>query len=330
MSPEKKALLPPQFSEDASAIEKIRKPKAVLFRFFSFFGWLFFFSGFALMIVLPLLYLLSHRENADTVTGILKAWPGWVIEIVAFLCLFIRFHVLRQLRKEVREKIYQKGILETYGSVRFAKKKESVLADDFKRIDPYRCLPDDYGEANGYWAVYRGLRIAATDVFYSFIPVECNYRVNLSSNKSGFQDIGRLIRVGLERPTIHFLQVSNFLDVPTRPLEKTETEWVEFNRRFHVFCDDPQFVFYILTPQFMEKLVALNDGYPDKYRFSLFIEGKEAYVYLYKVFRASDAVDIRKPIDEETALQALLSVSLAKDVIDILKLYQEKYQNAAL
>jgi hypothetical protein len=112
---------------------------------------------------------------------------------------------------------------------------------------------------------------------------------------------------------------------------KMEMEYIEFNKAFDVYSDSDRFAFYVLTPQFQEKLIALSKKYPKNFNVSFYVMGSKAYVVMENVRYGSNAVWVKHPhLTEEDILRSTLLLDLARDFIDGLKLYSEKYQEGSL
>jgi len=101
-----------------------------------------------------------------------------------------------------------------------------------------------------------------------------------------------------------------------------QLENVAFNKKFLTLCDDELTAFYILTPQFQEKLMELESSFKGQIYF-LFEEH-----YLYVAVNDSNTsfkISLFKPLDNEHLQSILRDIALPKAFIDALKLNRDKY-----
>lgn len=98
--------------------------------------------------------------------------------------------------------------------------------------------------------------------------------------------------------------------------EEVEMEDVDFNKRFHVFSLNALEAFYILTPQMMEKLTAINRHYPNiAFRFA---PGK-----LYVGIVTNDSFDVgvtKKLSYPEEHARIKKDVQVIIDIIEMINL----------
>jgi hypothetical protein len=117
------------------------------------------------------------------------------------------------------------------------------------------------------------------------------------------------------------LQPYNFR--PFSAYKKVETESIHFNSELKIYAENEHEAFYILTPDFMEKLMYFDQKYYDKISFSF----KENKLYV-AIDSRTDSFDIKafKTIDEsifEDYQSELLDI---KDLIHTLNLNQSIFK----
>lgn len=140
---------------------------------------------------------------------------------------------------------------------------------------------------------------------------------------------GRMFHLRFEREFKETLMVveRSFLGTPRgRGLKKVETEFLEFNKKFAVYSSDDQFVFYILTPQAQEKLLALEKSNNGKFYFALIDD---------EIYLAIDnngnfpTPSIDATMTPEEALRIASQFALPAIIVDELSLDKSKYQKDA-
>lgn len=111
------------------------------------------------------------------------------------------------------------------------------------------------------------------------------------------------------------LQPYNFR--PFSHLKKVKTESIEFNSELKIYAENEHEAFYILTPDFMEKLIYFDQKYMDKISFSF----KEKRLYI-AIDTRKDYFDIKafKTLDKSIFNEYQDELSDIKDLIKILKL----------
>ena len=142
-------------------------------------------------------------------------------------------------------------------------------------------------------AVWRGVRFEQSDV---------SVKYHTSSGKSSHTTIyfeGRMFSFDYVRKQTTPVQIHtrNFRysgdPMYGMKLQKVEMEDVEFNKRFEVKALSPHDAFYVITPQFMQRLKRLEDMYKSV---TIVIKDGKLYVGLNNRMDAFDA-NIMKPIE---------------------------------
>lgn len=140
---------------------------------------------------------------------------------------------------------------------------------------------------------------------------------------------GRMFHLRFEREFKQTLMVveRSMLGTPRgRGLKKVETEFLEFNKKFAVYCSDDQFVFYILTPQVQEKLLAMEKSNNGKFYFALI----DDEIYLAIDNNGNFVVpSIDATMTPEEALRIASQFAMPAIIVDELSLDKSKYQKDA-
>lgn len=110
---------------------------------------------------------------------------------------------------------------------------------------------------------------------------------------------------------------------PFTTYEKVKTESIHFNSEMKIYAENPHEAFYILTPDFMEKLMYFDKKYMDKISFSF----KDNHLFV-AIDTRKDYFDIKpfKKIDKTILDEYRLELLDIKDLIYTLNLNQKMFK----
>lgn len=311
-------------------LDDYRRKNLIPFRILSKIGWLSFFLGPATGIGLMIYYEVILREKDMAFTLMVTLVPLVIGLFGGMLMLFIRTIFSKKIVKRTRETLVEGYLKQCYQDVVFSPRGQPQVFADFKMLSPYGPV-DYYEELNSYSASYRGIPLRACDTAVNVYVPGAVFSANHLGGSSSPQDIGRMVVFDLKRDLGAQLLVTEAKKKPLFSARKIETEYIDFNKVFDVYSDSDQFVFYVLTPQFQEKLIALSKKYPKQFGVSFSVMGSKAYLIIENVSYGSNAVWTNHPhLTEEDVLRSTLLLDLARDFVDGLKLYSEKYQEGSL
>lgn len=140
---------------------------------------------------------------------------------------------------------------------------------------------------------------------------------------------GRAYRFDLHRSFRKYLKVAEktaFGSLLSSNKNKVETEYIAFNKKFSVTATDPEFAFYILTPQIQEKIMGFEEE--NSGRFLLAIMDRSFYVFL------QNDLDFPRPsLFGEITTSSIAEVAspyfFPREVVETFKLESPKYQENA-
>jgi hypothetical protein len=311
-------------------LDDYRRKNLIPYRILSTIGWLLFFLGPAIGIGLMVYYevVLLDKDITFILTVMLIPLAGGLFG--GMFILFFRNLFSKRIVKRTREVLVEGYLKQCYQDVVFSPKGQAQVFDDFKTLLPYGPI-DYYEEFNSYSASYRGIPLRACDTAINVYIPGVVFSADHLGGSSQPQDIGRMVAFDLKRNLGAQLLVTETKKKPLFSARKMEMESIEFNKAFDVYSDSDRFAFYVLTPQFQEKLIALSKKYPKNFNVSFYVMGSKAYVVMENVQYGSNAVWVKHPhLTEEDILRSTLLLDLARDFIDGLKLYSEKYQEGSL
>jgi len=111
-----------------------------------------------------------------------------------------------------------------------------------------------------------------------------------------------------------------------RGLKKAETEFIEFNKKFHIYASDETQVFYLLTPQIQEKILALEKVF--KGSFHMAFIGSDLWIAINDS-GSSVSFSLKEPLTSETIDGLERVIAAPKLLIDNLGLAKVKFKKDA-
>lgn len=127
--------------------------------------------------------------------------------------------------------------------------------------------------------------------------------------------------------TLKVLERSGLFGTPGgRGLQKAETEYLEFNKKFDIYTSDDTFTFYILTPQLQEKFLSLEKVNCGKFYFALM--NNEIFIAVQNNGNFPKP-SLKESICEKYLATLALEFILPAMMIDELGLYKTKYKDEA-
>jgi hypothetical protein len=191
---------------------------------------------------------------------------------------------------------------------------------DILSIGIYR-YPDRYHISDYISATYNG-------IFYEMCDAKLEER-HVTTDSKGNRRVtyttyflGRVIKIDIQRDFDFILKIieSAFLNIGNS--KKIETEVIEFNKKFNVFCSNEEKAFYVLTPSMIQKMLELEKMYNGTINF--YMDGRYFYVYINN---SKDSLEIKlnKPFDS-TYLDTIRSeIQIAEAIINEFGLDRGKY-----
>ena len=137
----------------------------------------------------------------------------------------------------------------------------------------------------------------------------------------------KLLQVDKEVKSVQVFSKSfHYRDTPkvSGVMQSVEMENTDFNKRFDVLAADPVDAFYVLTPQFMERVDFLKEKYM---HVGMNFQGNKLYVGIWTSGDAFDGDTTRTVnlLDEKAAI--MKDVRVITDIIDVLGMMRDKEEN---
>lgn len=189
-------------------------------------------------------------------------------------------------------------------------------------------LPDRYYSTNYMTAKYNGIefekchyqfqrREETTDSKGHTTVSYVDYAVGTMYHFAYGRDFGGVLKL-MEKSGFGYLGKSS--------LQKYETEYINFNKKFLTLSSDQQLVFYLLTPQIQEKIMSLEGM--AKGQFYLCFIGNELYIAVNDN-DSTVTIPFNKPMTEESMGTIVEYMSIPAVFIDLLGLTKTKFEKNA-
>jgi len=213
----------------------------------------------------------------------------------------------------------------------------SILEEQFDDVfyDYKRGLEES--KVNGFGLVSRGNRYRSEDFIkgtYKGIGFEqSEVRITHKKSNDDPESIyfnGRMIAFDLPYKNVKCVQIfTDTFQHRGKPsvnydMKPVEMESTDFNKRFDVLAADPVDAYYVLTPQFMERIDFLKEKFN---HVGMNFQGNKLYVGIWTSGDAFDGDTTRtiNLLDEKATI--MKDVRVITDIIDVLGMMRDKEEN---
>lgn len=226
--------------------------------------------------------------------------------------------------KKLYKELFVKGALEKNFQNVFYNPDWGFSKDDVKKFNLVK-MGSDFSSEDYIKASYNGINFELSDVYVADTTSDGEN----SSTTIFFK--GRMIIFNLSDKKVSYLRMfsNNFRYSAVRRKDKpnkVDLESVEFNKEFSVYSENAHDVFYLLTPQYMERIQSLNARYKsiainiwDNRVIFAFNEPKndafDASSVLKKIDYQNELAKIQADIDDiKVIINALVNQDVANDM----------------
>ena len=178
--------------------------------------------------------------------------------VAAIIAAFFSFFASESQKKQIKKLIKSS----------FSEEISTMLANAFELFEyrpdshldfgHFRRMPIDFNRLDGSDLVtgkYQGIP-------FTFCDIEITKEDSSEASKTIYVFKGQWLELSLNKSinaTVYVREGTQYktFNIGSR-LQKVETDSFDFNKNFTVYTDDPQTAFYILTPHFMEIILAAD------------------------------------------------------------------------
>ncbi|MCF7923858.1 MAG: DUF3137 domain-containing protein [Candidatus Izimaplasma sp.] len=269
----------------------------------------FVFAGLAIIIAAILFFIFTSQEYSEN-SYIL---PFFFL-LVGLILIAIGAYEFNNVKKDFKNKFLSKIFKELIPNIDYIPKqglsKDITYSSELlKRADRYHA--EDYLTG----------RIDDIDFISSDIKLE-ERRVRHTKNGTQTYYVtyfsGRVFRFDFHKELVGALQVlESGSPVSRRRFKKVELESIDFNKKFKTYAENDLTAFYILTPDIMEAIFALERRHPGRIGFS-FLD-QQLYLALNNNKNTFELQLFRK-LTKEYIDEFKQDLLVIKDIIHTLKL----------
>ena len=259
-----------------------------------------------------------------TVASFIADTLGAIIGFVGVMVLMIVFLKLAGRDTNEYKRMYKEnfvvGILnEVFDNVTY--KYNSGLPEQDVRQFGLVKMGNRYSSEDYLKGSYNGI---------GFEQAEVTIKYDKNSDDTQLRFKGRMIAFDFPFKEVKSVQVFSksfhYRDTPkvSGVMQSVEMENTDFNKRFDVLAADPVDAFYVLTPQFMERVDFLKEKYM---HVGMNFQGNKLYVGIWTSGDAFDGDTTRTVnlLDEKATI--MKDVRVITDIIDVLGMMRDKEEN---
>jgi len=248
------------------------------------------------------------------------------VTLIGFILVIVAVSKKNKYQKNVLALIEASVDKELYTNV---KKNRSAGFPLKMLLEPgFFASPDRYNASNYMSAAYGDIRFERADFDLQRREETRDSKGNVQVNYVSYAK-GRMFHITFEREFHQRMMVveKSFLGTPKgKGLEKVETEFLEFNKKFAVYSSDQQFVFYVLTPQIQEKFLELEKKNSGKFYYAVI----NNEIYLALANNGSYPVPpLNEPLSEGRAMVLAEQFTVPAMIIDTLGIAKNKFKTNA-
>lgn len=245
----------------------------------------------------------------------------YLMNMPVFILIFIALMSLVAMNDIIKYKeLYKKQVVEVVFNSIFTDVKynpdEGIPKKSIKQTNMIY-MGNKYSSNDYICAEYKGIHFEFSDVNMGFKYF--NDYITIFHGQWFIFDFNKPFKADMQISSLSFFSDKHGTIFDDDKLQKVELENIEFNKKFNVFAKDELDVFYVLSPNFMEKLIELDKSIYGKLLFC-FVDGK-LHVGVYNNEDLFCPQSIFKKINLEKERDKILKeIKLITDFIDVLEL----------
>lgn len=198
-----------------------------------------------------------------------------------------------------------------------------------KVMEPgFFAVPDRYFGSNYLTATYDGISFEKANYRLQKLETHTDSKGHSYTTYEDYAQ-GTMYRFQYDRDfgqVVKVLEKQGMLSYAKGNLQKVETEYILFNKKFLTLASDATTVFYLLTPQIQEKILSLENKF--KGQFYLAFIGNELFIAINDS-HSSIALPLKTPITYENLAPIVECLAIPAVFINLLGLAKAKFEKNA-
>jgi hypothetical protein len=198
-----------------------------------------------------------------------------------------------------------------------------------KLMEPgFFAVPDRYFGSDYMTATYEGISFEKAGYRLQRLETHTDSKGHTYTTYEDYAQ-GTMYRFQYDRDfgqVVKVLEKQGMISYARGNLQKVETEFILFNKKFLTLASDATTVFYLLTPQIQEKILSLEEKF--KGQFYLAFIGNELFIAVNDS-NASIKVPWSKPLTQEEMMGIIELYAIPAVFIKLLGLNKAKFEKNA-
>jgi hypothetical protein len=198
-----------------------------------------------------------------------------------------------------------------------------------KVMEPgFFAVPDRYFGSNYLTATYDGISFEKANYRLQKLETHTDSKGHSYTTYEDYAQ-GTMYRFQYDRDfgqVVKVLEKQGMLSYAKGNLQKVETEYILFNKKFLTLASDATTVFYLLTPQIQEKILSLENKF--KGQFYLAFIGNELFIAVNDS-NTSIRIPWSKPLSQEEMMSIVELYAIPAVFIKLLGLNKAKFEKNA-
>lgn len=246
---------------------------------------------------------------------------AFFVLIIGVVLLIVSISIGSNIKNEFKNTVVKTVVKETLGDDAIYDPKRGIPVKEICSLGLVK-RPDRYHLEDYIEGTYNGLRFAMCDMNLEEEHVTSNGKTTTVTYVSYFK--GKAIKIDFKRDFNEYFKIVPKSLFNFTNLTKVETEVIDFNKKFEVFTNNKENIFYFLTPNFINKIMVMNKMFRGTILYCM--NGDCFYVLIND---SSDSLEFSfsKPINEQTIKELESQINLGPAIINEFNLDNDKYNN---
>lgn len=253
---------------------------------------------------------------------------GAILFIIGFILIVIAIAIQNNFRKKFLNNLSSKVFTQVFPDYKFSPQAGMDINEIL--YPGFFIHPDKWKTSSLMEASYSGIPFRMSD--YNLMKRE---RRTDSKGNAYYVDVtyaqGKMFRFKFTKnfkSVVKVLEKAGGISFGERGLDKCETEFIAFNKKFVVYTSDQLTVFYILTPQIQEKILELENSLNGQF-YMAFINN-ELYIAANNVSGDFYKFKFSKPITIDSLRTIISAIIIPATIIDTLNLDERKFSSDSM
>ena len=253
---------------------------------------------------------------------------GFCVFILGIIFIFVFKAIFTANYKKKINEVFKTYFLNEFYKEGFVSEPNKGLSFEVLNQSEILNRPTEYKTSNYFASHSDGLNFVGAD--YDLIFVHYYTDSDGHRHRTENHNPGKFYVFTYPRSFNHYLVImekncgGEAFKMPNKK-SALEFESIEFNKKFNVYCDDPSFAFYVITPQVQLNLMEFDSKVSSK----LIVVLKQNKLFLFmNNFTSTSKIKLFKKLDQEAINEYARELKLPLTLADDMDLEKEKFHNS--